>query len=125
MTFQKAILPPCPVCKTGELKTIESRTTDLSTRRRKKCSNCGHRLTTHEVSAEFFEEAKNNKIIIKDVISALGIKKLAESVEPVEIPCESCCHKVKSSGTGEWYCDLGFTEYDTDEAVGCSCYRLP
>lgn len=125
MTFQKAILPPCPVCKTGELKTIDSRTNDLSTRRRKKCSDCGYRLTTHEVSAEFFEEAKNNKIIIKNVINSLGIKALAESTEPVEIPCESCCHQVKSAKTGEWCCDLGFPEYDTAEAVDCSCYRLP
>ena len=38
----------CPECNTLKSTVIDSRPTDLSVTRRRKCTNCGHRYTTYE-----------------------------------------------------------------------------
>jgi transcriptional regulator NrdR family protein len=45
----------CPICKSRNTDTIETRTTgSAEVRRRKHCQNCGHRFTTYEISAEIY-----------------------------------------------------------------------
>lgn len=46
----------CPECSSKNISTIDSRPVKGNgIRRRKKCENCGHRWTTHEISVTFIE----------------------------------------------------------------------
>jgi hypothetical protein len=46
----------CPHCKSKNISTIDSRPIKGNgIRRRKKCEDCGHRWTTHELSVAFIE----------------------------------------------------------------------
>ena len=123
MTFQHISLPQCPQCKENALKTIESRVTKQSTRRRKECGACGYRTTTHEVSAEFFDEAKQNLILVGQMRKLLGAGLPIPGVDlpqmGVEIKCDECTH---NNGKR---CAFDFPEYGTDESYDCSQYSLP
>lgn len=50
----------CPLCKHYGDKVIDSRPTQNGTRRRRECSNCDHRFTTYERTAE--EEAEELRL---------------------------------------------------------------
>lgn len=130
MTFQREILPPCPACKALSLSVIETRKTSVSTRRRKECKECGYKLTTHEVSEEYFQEAKINCMLISKVRKAMSLARIDEEVEettslPVptedlgagkEYQCYKCAHMVNNT------CTLGIPEFNTDEANDCVYY---
>ena len=114
--FQRVILPQCPNCKQKELKTIESRTTAQSTRRRKQCNACGYRITTHEVSADFFEEAKQNQITIKQMCKLLSAE--LPVIKPMN-KCSDCQYNVDNM-----HCSFDLPEYDTQDAYDCNHYKL-
>ena len=140
MTFQRETLSPCPACKALSLSVIETRKTSVSTRRRKECKECGYKLTTHEVSEEYFQEAKINCMLISKVRKAMelvpvnvvhflcseGVEEIEETTLPAkpvedlsveeEYKCYKCAHMVNNS------CTLGIPEFNTDEANDCIYY---
>ena len=129
MTFQREILSPCPACKSLSLSVIETRKTTVSTRRRKECKECGYKLTTHEVSEEYFQEAKINCMLISKVRKAMELVPVVEEVEETSLPsapvedlsieeyqCYKCAHMVNNT------CTLGIPEFNTDEANDCVYY---
>lgn len=109
-------LPPCPSCGHATLKTIESRKTNLSTRRRKECSFCGYRTTTHELTDEKFNELKTAQQLlnrIKDILQVQPQPLDTLTSDPGFIPCSTCKH---NSG---FTCSFGFPEYDSPDAIDC------
>lgn len=128
MTFQRETLSPCPACKALSLSVIETRKTSVSTRRRKECKDCGYKLTTHEVSEEYFQEAKINCMLISKVKKAMELVPVVEEtslssapvedlgMEEEEYQCYKCAHMVSNS------CTLGIPEFNTDEANDCIYY---
>ena len=130
MTFQRETLSPCPACKALSLSVIETRKTSVSTRRRKECKECGYKLTTHEVSEEYFQEAKINCMLISKVRKAMELVPVVEEVEETTLPakpvedlsveeeykCYKCAHMVNNS------CTLGIPEFNTDETNYCNYY---
>jgi len=130
-THKRSMFPPvlakCPNCKENQAKTIESRTTSLSIRRRKECESCGHRFTVHEVSSEFFEESKQNQILIFHLRKMLGELPLNSGVEspPSGVSfkplnkCSDCQHNKDGC-----YCAFEFPEYDTAESYDCNHFQL-
>jgi hypothetical protein len=120
MAFPRVILPDCPACKQPGLRVIESRKTGLSTRRRKGCECCGHRFTTHEVSADFFEQAKQNQWLVEQLQSLLGNSSATTQLPPIvtaESKCSDCVHNQND------LCVFGFPEYDTDESFDCNHFE--
>ena len=115
MAFQKQSLQTCPNCKDDRLVTIESRRSKDSTRRRKRCDSCGCRVTTHEVSAEFFEEAKQNWLLVQQLHKLLNITSSELQVEQPK--CDDCHHNKGDR------CEYGFPEYNTSESFDCTWYN--
>ena len=115
MAFQKTLLPECPNCKQPGLRVIESRQTHLSTRRRKQCDYCEARFTTHEVTADFFEEAKQNLLLVSQFYKLLN-------TQPTEIKTEEslCVDCIYNNGN---QCTYDFPEYDTPESSDCTWYE--
>ena len=77
MTVKLADTPwPCPVCSSVTFAVTDARATKSSIRRRRVCSECGHRITTHEFLATDEPKAKinaeNNEQIMKHLRIASG-----------------------------------------------------
>ena len=109
-------LPPCPSCGHATLKTIESRKTNLSTRRRKECNFCGYRTTTHELTDEKFNELKTAYQLlnrIKDILQVQSEVLTTSTSNSNSIPCSTCKH---NSG---FTCSFDFPEYDSPDAIDC------
>ena len=121
------VLAKCPNCKEQQAKTIESRATPLSIRRRKECQSCGHRFTVHEVSSEFFKEAKQNQILISQLRKMLGELPLNSGVESppsgVDFKTLNKCSDCQHNKDG-CYCAFEFPEYDTAESYDCNHFQL-
>ena len=119
MAFEKVILPDCPQCKQPGLRVLESRKTKLSTRRRKGCEHCGYRFTTHEISAEFFEEAKQNQWLVQQFYSLLKPthEVTQQPVATQQSKCTDCTHNKGES------CSFNLPEYDTDESFDCNYHE--
>lgn len=110
-------LPPCPSCGHATLKTIESRKTKLSTRRRKECGFCGYRTTTHELTDETFQELKAAQQLLNRIKDTLQIQYQSTTTSIVDqdfIPCSTCKH---NSG---FTCSFSFPEYDSPDAIDCN-----
>jgi transcriptional regulator NrdR family protein len=73
----------CPACK-GRSKVLDSRPHDDHLRRRRKCLECGHRWTTHEIDADLFalyEQASAELRLARKRIARLeGMKSLGPEV---------------------------------------------
>lgn len=114
MAFQKQLLPECPHCKQNGLRVIESRKADHGTRRRKQCECCEIRFTTYEVTADFYNEAQQNLILVSKLYALLSGKALVS--QPVIIKCADCSHNQGDN------CAFGFPEYDTPDSFDCNHY---
>jgi hypothetical protein len=114
MAFQKQILPDCPQCNQPGLRVIESRKTHHGTRRRKACECCDYRFTTHEVSADFYNEAQQNLILVSKLYALLGTGSLPQ--ETMAIKCNDCTHNQGGA------CAFDFPEYDTTDSFDCNHY---
>lgn len=130
MVFQKPILPNCPQCNQPALKIIDSRKTGLSTRRRKECECCNYRITTHEVTVDFFEEAKRNLYLVEQLHKLMKGTPLTSEVESSSPKvsasefkelnkCSDCQHNKDGC-----YCAFDFPEYDTTESYDCNHFQL-
>jgi hypothetical protein len=115
MAFQKTLLPECPQCHQPSLKVIESRKTGQSTRRRKECESCGYRCTMHEVTADFFEEAKQNMLLVAQFYKLLNTQ--PAQIKTEESLCSDCIHNNGKQ------CAYDFPEYDTSESSDCTWYE--
>ena len=114
MVFQKAILADCPQCNQSGLRVIESRKSSDATRRRKKCECCGYRFTTYEVSADFYNKAQENQLLVSKLHALLSGEPLTTNA--VKIKCRDCTHNEGDQ------CAFGFPEYDTIESFDCNHY---
>ncbi len=114
MPFKKQILPTCPSCKEPGLRVIETNITPSSTRRRKQCDFCKHRVTTHEVSEQFFNEAKDNASALAKIRSCLGHDGASSNGY-------ARCFECKFEDDGE--CSLGLPEFGTSEAADCNLFE--
>lgn len=61
----------CPKCN-GESCVIDSRDGETSRRRRRKCSECGHRYTTYEVHVEEYDRLQTLKVNTKHFDSMIN-----------------------------------------------------
>jgi len=128
MTFGGAPeLSLCPACGYFSLRVIESRKSKLARRRRFECDKCNHRITTHEVSDEFFQEAKRNLYVVEKLQKLMSS---SQSTSGVESPssgtqfkplnkCSDCRHNKDG-----FYCEFEFPEYDTAESYDCNHFQL-
>ena len=115
MAFQKAVLPECPQCKQNGLRVLESRKASHGTRRRKACECCDYRFTTYEVTADFYNEAQQNLLLISKLQGLLGSGHLPS--EPATIKCKDCIHNEVGR------CAFDFPEYDTTDSYDCNHYE--
>jgi ribosomal protein L32 len=115
MAFQKQSLSICPNCGNDRLVTIESRKSQDSTRRRKRCDSCGHRITTHEITAEFFEQAKQSLLMIQQLHKVLNVT--TTEIKLQESKCDNCQYNKGSC------CEYGFPEYNTPESSDCNWHN--
>ncbi len=122
MGFQKLILPKCPKCNEPRLQTIEPVKGEKSTRRRRKCQACGHRVTTHEVSVDFFEQAKKSMLFMDQVKRLFEGKLSLVHTQPecisIGCKCNSCQFNIKGK-----FCNFELPEYDTDDSFDCNHYQ--
>jgi hypothetical protein len=113
MPFEKQILPTCPRCDKPGLRVIESRITSASTRRRKECELCGHRLTTHEITEEAFNAAKLNASAV------LKIRTLVRTKEDESFSCLCLGCKFNEDSS----CAFELPEYGTKDAEDCNLFE--
>jgi hypothetical protein len=114
MGFQKQILPECPQCKQPGLRVLESKKSPDGQRRRKACECCNYRFTTYEVSADFYNEAQQNLIVVSKLHALLGGNALAS--QPMIIKCGDCSYNQGDN------CSFGFPEYNTPDSFDCNHY---
>lgn len=100
----------CPVCRTISCKTIESRKTGDARRRRKQCTTCKTRVTTYEVSSEFYSESIANKKLIEKVTNLFGVSKAKPKT------CGECEYMISSE------CSFGFPEAGGEFADECTMF---
>jgi len=128
MTFGGAPeLSLCPACGYFSLRVIESRKSKLARRRRFECDKCSHRITTHEVSDEFFQEAKRNLYVVEKLQKLMSSSPITSEVESSSSgtqfkslnKCSDCRHNKDG-----FYCEFEFPEYDTAESYDCNHFQL-
>ena len=128
MTFGGAPeLSLCPACGYFSLRVIESRKSKLARRRRFECDKCSHRITTHEVSDEFFQEAKRNLYVVEKLQKLMSSSPITSGVESPSSEmqfkplnkCSDCRHNKDG-----FYCEFEFPEYDTAESYDCNHFQL-
>ena len=110
----------CLLCGAHNCITVESRTTKDSRRRRKECQTCKRRHTVHEVNERFFEEAIENRRLIKYITEKLKIQTVLPSdltKNNSHFTCDSCVHMMSSG------CSFGFPEAGGNFATECSTYE--
>jgi len=123
----KSDLSLCPNCGYFSFRVIESRKSKLARRRRFGCDKCNHRITTHEVSDDFFQEAKQNQILVNQMRNLLGADLPIPGVEPppsgVDFKALNKCSDCHYNKDG-CYCEFDFPEYDTAESYDCNHFQL-
>lgn len=103
----------CPNCGYFSYRVIESRKSQLARRRRMRCDKCSHKATTHEVSDDFFQQAKENVRIIEKLREALG----AGQAPLPQSRCSGCQHNVNDS------CSFDFPEFGTSDSFDCNHFE--
>jgi hypothetical protein len=120
MPFNKQLLPICPSCKEPGLRVIETRVTLSSTRRRRQCDFCKHRVTTHEVSEQFLNEAKDNASALVKIRSCLGYDGASSSSSSSSNDYARC---FECEFEDDNKCSLGLPEFGTSEAADCNLFE--
>jgi len=103
----------CPSCGYFSLRVLESRKSKLARRRRYSCDKCSHRATTHEVTDQFFQEAKENVRIIEKLKEMLGATEQSSN----QSRCDECQHN--SNG----FCSFDFPEFGTPDSFDCNHFE--
>ena len=112
MTFGPQ-LSLCPKCGYFSLRVIETRPSKLAKRRRSACDKCDHRITTHEVTDEFFQEAKANARIVEKLQQLVG----GQASKSQACDCYTCKHCSDNE------CAFGFPEFGTPDSADCNHYE--
>jgi hypothetical protein len=112
MTFGPQ-LSLCPSCGYFSLRVIESRHSKLAKRRRSQCDKCEHRVTTHEVTDEFFQKAKVDARIVEKLQLLVG----GQGAATQACDCYTCKNNVNDT------CAFDFPEFGTLEAADCNHYE--
>jgi len=80
-------------------------------------------MTTHEVSADFFEEAKRNLYLVEQLHKLMKVTPLTSGVSVSEFralnKCSDCHHNKDGC-----YCEFDFPEYDTADSYDCNHFQL-
>lgn len=58
----------CPKCGSDALVCIDTRPSDETVRRRRKCLNCDYRFNTFEISFDEYYGLKNKEALLDDVL---------------------------------------------------------
>lgn len=118
MTFEKQPLAKCPNCGALALRVIEGRHSKLAIRRRKQCDECKHRVTTHEVSEEFFQAAKFNAdaVLKMQQLMATYCSFAVKQHDSYAVKCADCIYNNGS------VCGFSLPEFGTNESVDCNYY---
>jgi hypothetical protein len=127
--FKQLQLPACPKCKERAVTVLSSKQTEASQRRRKQCSFCNYRFTTHEVSERQFQEAQKALVTLqkfKQFFNVTDDPEVVTEVAPVtddddgktfaDVKCTTCTHSHR------YGCVFRFPEYDTEDAFDCLQY---
>jgi hypothetical protein len=115
------LLPKCPACGELAFRVLETRPSKLATRRRKKCDSCGYRATTHEVSDDFFRQAKQNELLVQKFRGLLLKDELLTDSLPLPVVMENKCPECQySTGTK---CAFDLPEYDSGDSFDCNLYK--
>jgi hypothetical protein len=112
-------LPKCPNCNEFAFRVLETRNSKLAIRRRSRCDRCKFASTTHEVSEEFFNDAKTNAAILKRIKAVLNIDIDSFNIPAADVTsrCSSCAHNQSNS------CSYGLPEYDTPDSFDCNLHE--
>ena len=113
MTFGPEQLSLCSSCGYFAMRVIETRKSKLAKRRRSQCNKCGYRITTHEVSDEFFQQAKENERIVEKLKALVG----STAAPALSSRCHECTHNQNDS------CSFGFPEFDTLDSADCNHFE--
>ena len=62
----------CPKCKSDNLKIVDTRSDDASTRRRRLCLDCGVRFNTLEVIDYEYDNLKGKANLLAIMLKAVG-----------------------------------------------------
>ena len=62
----------CPKCKSDNLKIVDTRSDDASTRRRRLCLDCGVRFNTLEVIDYEYDNLKGKANLLTILLNAVG-----------------------------------------------------
>ena len=108
-------LPSCPNCKEKQIYILESRKSKDGTRRRRICKACNYRDTTYEVSSTFYQEAKDNALLLSKFRSLLSLTTTEVSLQ--ENKCLSCKYNHK-----DIKCSFDLPEFNTEESFDCTHY---
>lgn len=131
MDFKQLQLPACPKCRENAVTVLSSKKAASSQRRRKHCTFCDYRFTTHEISEEQFKEQTKALAVVKKFKEFLNVTTETISIpdeehEPVnesnnvyEIKCHTC------NNSRSYGCEFKFPEYNTEDAFDCLQYQLP
>ena len=65
-TLKERIVMKCPQCKTGSAWVMGSREKEGSVRRRRRCTKCGFRFTTSEISVD---DLKNIALMAAGIVN--------------------------------------------------------
>jgi hypothetical protein len=98
----------CSHCGTNAVRVLETRPNRDSIRRRKHCSNCGHRETTYEIGQVKYKEL--------EVLARLRKTLAGIEPDPVVLYCQDCQHWDSNT------CDFGLPEAGGSFASDCSTY---
>lgn len=117
--FPKQIGSECPKCKQQTCITIESRINkDNSRRRRKECTECGHRCTAYEVSENFYKTALANQRAIDNFTKSLNLNLIPLLThESSSDTCDDCVY-MRSFG-----CSFDFPDAGGTFASECSMFE--
>ncbi len=113
----------CPVCGKRGWYVLETRPTSYKgvgkdiRRRRRRCSQCGHRDTTYEIPDFMYRQMMKDRKIVEGVDNLLGSneKPVLEipAVQESNVDCDDCRFNSGNS------CSFGLPEYQTFDCRDC------
>lgn len=109
----------CPKCRQQTCITIESRINkDNSRRRRKECSECGHRYTTYEVSEHFYKSSNLNQRRVDTITKCLNLNSSTQSTHALSDSfCDNCVYMCS------YGCSFDFPDAGGTFATECSMFQ--
>lgn len=106
----------CMRCKQPRAIVLETRQVGTTTRRRRRCTACGHRCTTYELQQDEWQQLTTAAALLQRIEKTL-LPLRGRGASPLEpdhaIPCHTCRYVVGDD------CSFGFPEYGTTEAKYC------